>query len=1006
MAGGVHLGPNAGVFQRALIQLGPMKETLGRLFHQATATFSYEAERIPRVFSTSPEVRRLKELREKYFAEGIFPESEAITHIKDRLSETGFLNKEASFREMSHLREDGDHTPISPEAFKAIISNPADRIKAIVSHSKDREDPFEEMVDYIASIGEKEDSARIDEIVARIEEPAILLEKEVAALEEEANQLEEIGKDGLATMKKEEAAVKKKAAAKIRDEANKVRAEEILCRAGKEEDVDHERIVGETEQRRELVQAMKEAKGERDLLSNAVSEVTEKEEIGELVDKTADYLSDKLASTAHLSGNKHFLFMGKTGTQSLGATGVLNIPFLDQVIPPEVKPFLTEKDPKVISQMAREALIKKMGPMIMDLIGPGAIRELRDELENPAADPLTLFEKYTGRIFQMLEGVFNKLVPEEGTAEILRSVKEDIREAFCGVRRDVPESEKTEIEKLLDRVSDQGLKESIEKTAEETFMNVQELCKEKMYSIFKLVGQYIPSSVIAAATSEGVVPNIETPFWVDFAKNDDETYTVKLFANGLGAEAFDEVTVDEETGLRFPLIFESVPAEKLSKEFFHLLLDYEYRPKYEDGVQSYSIEHVVHGVTQYLGEPKVADTVNEVIPHSIVEDGSPLSLVQLYLFSNQKRDIKTFYSEQSFDLTFHAFLDYWHQCGTFEKLRKDQKLRLQVRFVISRLSKEAILLNTDKVISCQKLQRICATFLEIEKEMGKVEKHMVKDRRGGIVVPPQIQDKLKALLMASGADPAYLEAVKEVFLAAAGDDCEEIFDAALHELLPELVSSKTIKEAEVLDWHEVFKIKHVKEKIDYLTMNRLSIFQGVKFYAKMMFILYTMYRVTVSAKLVEKSIERWCPKNIKAKLPFGSFQVGMILTLFGPHVFAKILPKDVYESIAAIYHLASQVTWYLLKRLLMNGFKYGIKMSLEKHFPDEKVRIREFAKKMQQEILRKGDLGYEVTPSEGNSDTVDLNLKKGAFSEALHAKKGTPVFKDSVPRPEAVIPYD
>ena len=88
--------------------------------------------------------------------------------------------------------------------------------------------------------------------------------------------------------------------------------------------------------------------------------------------------------------------------------------------------------------------------------------------------------------------------------------------------------------------------------------------------------------------------------------------------------------------------------------------------------------------------------------------------------------------------------------------------------------------------------------------MHRAEEHRVKERNGGIVIPPGMQDHLKALA-SFGADPSYLEVLKEA-LAAAGDDCEEIFDAALNEILPELVTSSTV-------------------------------LQLVKFYAKMMVIL-------------------------------------------------------------------------------------------------------------------------------------------------------------------------
>ena len=49
--------------------------------------------------------------------------------------------------------------------------------------------------------------------------------------------------------------------------------------------------------------------------------------------------------------------------------------------------------------------------------------------------------------------------------------------------------------------------------------------------------------------------------------------------------------------------------QKLTQEFFHLLVDYEYRPKYKEGVHSFS-RAVVSGLTRYLGTPKVASDIS------------------------------------------------------------------------------------------------------------------------------------------------------------------------------------------------------------------------------------------------------------------------------------------------------------------------------------------------------------------------------------------------------------
>ena len=54
----------------------------------------------------------------------------------------------------------------------------------------------------------------------------------------------------------------------------------------------------------------------------------------EFVGQTAEYLSALLGST---SEGKHLVYMGKAGTSSVGVSGLVNVPGLEDQIPPEIK---------------------------------------------------------------------------------------------------------------------------------------------------------------------------------------------------------------------------------------------------------------------------------------------------------------------------------------------------------------------------------------------------------------------------------------------------------------------------------------------------------------------------------------------------------------------------------------------------------------------------------------------------------------------------------------------
>ena len=57
---------------------------------------------------------------------------------------------------------------------------------------------------------------------------------------------------------------------------------------------------------------------------------------------------------------------------------------------------------------------------------------------------------------------------------------------------------------------------------------------------------------------------------------------------------------------------------------------------------------------------------------------------------------------------------------------------------------------------------------------------------------------------------------------------------------------------------------------------------------------------------------------------------------------------------------------------------------------------------MQQEVLRKGELGYKVAPSQGNHDAVELNPIQGPALAVFAAHEVTPLFEDAVPKPATV----
>lgn len=990
MPSGISFESTKNQLQRVITSVGlePLQKKLGKLVRLAASGLMYELGRAKRVYSLDPNVRRLKQLFDKYFPEGLFPESPAIAKLKARLIDLSFATNEQAVEEfnrnqesleaLSLLHKDREELEVSPEVFEALIEGKV----------KYQDENFDAIIDYMISLCGRENEARKEEIAHRVEEKAVPLQKEVDQLRAEG--------------KNDEADEKQLQIDEIRARAARIRERETLARSGREATEGLPAVVGELEKRRHLGEALKEAHQTKATVQEAASRVG-KDEMEQFVVDTANLLSTEVRRK---EAGEHFLYMGQTGSKSVGLNGILDLPFVEGNIPPFVRELL-EDGPEEIGAMAKKEIVKQIGPMLTNLLGNERIREMQrlHRQENPGEPPLdalALFEKFTGQLFTgSLRNVLNKQLPEAFTEEVILSLQEDARELFCGVRREIPEGEEPKAaEKLYDKIASKGFEEVIERAIGESFVKIRDNLTDATDQFFASITQNLPSCVLTGLTAQGILPNVEVPYWVDIVKNPDgRTYTVKFYTNALGTDALPEVMINENAGIVVPLIFENVSAEKLNQDFFRFLVDYQYGPKYKEGVHSYLIEDILSGLQEHLGKAKVADSMPEIVPHDVIKTRGTLSLAQIYLFSQQDRDISVFHSEQSFDVTLHAFLDFWRVHGTFETLRKDFLLRERMRRAINRIADEAVMLSNDNAISAAKLRQVYATIWEAEKELHEAEKRKVQDDfRGGIVIPAGMQSHIKAVLLETGADPTFLEVLKETFLAAAGNDCEPIFDAALEEVLPEVVSSKSVAEAEVLDWSEIFQVETVRKKIDALKMNRLSLLQLVKFYSKMLVIMLVVLRVTLSAKAIAQTIDRRLP-TVKKHLPFSTYYAGLALTLFGPQFFAKVLPKDAYESIAALYHLVTDASWYLVRRVLTIGFKEAIKMGLPQ---SEKDRIRSVAKDFQQKILRQGDYEYEVAPSQGSHDRVTLDPAHVSIPDSILAVEETPLFDEGTPKPDKV----
>ena len=347
MAERVGQNQGGGLLQRMLPQAACSR--LSKAVHASGDFFRYEYGRAKRVFTLNPNVKHFKDLYEKYFPEGLFPEAEAITRLRTRLAEisfsntqerAAFLEREQSIEALSYLHEDRAPIPISPEAFQAI---------ALKKHSG-QDASFEEVLSYMGAVSDREDRARAEEIAELTRGKAAALIKEASDEEQQAN---ETGEQAEAVRLRGSAAKKREEAARLQAQADEVFQTELLARLGREEGEDVEAIIGESEKRRLAKETLMQGKKYQALFAEGAVKALEAGNLKEFSHEVAEYLAAELRATEK---GKHLMFMGKAGTEIVGLKGLLNVPGLKDKLPLMSKPFFPRITQKHLVNLSKATL--------------------------------------------------------------------------------------------------------------------------------------------------------------------------------------------------------------------------------------------------------------------------------------------------------------------------------------------------------------------------------------------------------------------------------------------------------------------------------------------------------------------------------------------------------------------------------------------------------------------------------------------------------------------------
>lgn len=264
-------------------------------------------------------------------------------------------------------------------------------------------------------------------------------------------------------------------------------------------------------------------------------------------------------------------------------------------------------------------------------------------------------------------------------------------------------------------------------------------------------------------------------FWVQFQKQRDGNYTVKVFASGKAIQSHPR---DSSTGkMQWPLTYTSVSPERLNSDFLHQLLLHHIEPK-SNGDFSPRTEDLYEGLLKHLGgSSEEADKVEW--RHVGIENSSAASMMELMLTS-----AKELAGQALYEMQLEALIGY----GKTLLKGKDSILNIDTPEISAALEDavhviESKIKTYETAIGKDITKRVEVSLEEIKTATNKfraIERSKtIEIPVNKINMPQVILDQIHNALRSGGITTERLMSVRSTLTWALGDEVGELIDALM-----------------------------------------------------------------------------------------------------------------------------------------------------------------------------------------------------------------------------------
>ncbi|MDP1609078.1 MAG: DUF3638 domain-containing protein [Chlamydiales bacterium] len=665
-------------------------------------------------------------------------------------------------------------------------------------------------------------------------------------------------------------------------------------------------------------------------------------------------IAEMLEKVDHLPLKGKYLYFGKLGTDPKVPVHPLIFLALKDQLPAELSDYLTHQDSSKLATTLEKKIFQSAKQQGF----------LSEGFQEGFTSIQTVLQQVMSSANDAVETSDSPL-----TKWLISSLKEDAQELL---KENIPETLRTWGDLLLNR----GIEECIHQFLVHFLDQQKPFFLEQLNQCSRQGLDLVSPLLTELFLGSQEALQGEQLFWIEIAKEQDNTYTLSFFSNAVDDSIHPTMQSATNQAKAIPLVFKNINKETLNRDFFYRFLTYQAWPHWKEGF-SYSFSHLYDWLKETCGEP-VDCSLSTVVPLPFSLSSHKRDWLQLYLYHHLKEHRSELSTLFNYKISLHALCHLWPNIKEDLLQKKEAHLRQQMRSLADVLSSSGASLYEQKKISLLELKELYATLWEVETVLGEEEK--APPTNSSLLLPQELHHLISQYL----PEMSDLKEKKEMLNVFLKSLLGEEFDATIEKLSEELASlpSQSAKgqSVERKAAEPPLRLETLYEWIEGLYPKRISPLHLYKTLIKLSHLFNYALHLTLQIKLLNQLFSLYAHLFLGAALPYTTL-LSLAIALAGPYVLRQWIPHELFSTVHAIYSLTREVSDYLIKRIFINILPKIIKPLI----PEQELeKIRRFARTIQQRLTRVGELEFTITPYHPTPKVM------GTYSPAFLREKKLP----------------